>query len=106
MSKAKRRVAAVASNPSVSLRWVGTNGLLLMAVLASAVAVIETTHQCRQFYANLQALQAAEWKMQEVWSQLILQEGSVANHDWVETAATARLDMRAPAVAETRVVLR
>ena len=91
---------------AVSLRWLGGNGLLLVAVLLSAVAVITTTHECRQHYATLQSLQSAEWTMQEVWGQLILQEGAVANHDWVENAAVEQLQMRSPAAADIKVLWR
>ena len=98
--------AAQAVITPVSLRWLGGNLLLLVAVLMSAVAVIETTHECRQYYGRLQGLQAAAWSMQEVWGQLILQEGAVANHDWVETAAIEQLKMRNPEVQDIRVMLR
>lgn len=100
------KVSASAVGAAVSLRWLGGNLLLLAGVLLSAVAVIETTHECRQYYARLQALQAAEWKMQEVWGQLILQEGAVANHDWVETEAIEQFQMRNPVVHDIRVIRR
>jgi cell division protein FtsL len=100
------KVAVSAVGGAVSLRWLGGNLVLLAGVLMSAVAVIQTTHECRQYYARLQALQAAEWSMQEVWGQLILQEGAVANHDWVETAAIEQLQMHNPAALDIRVMRR
>ncbi|WP_279246432.1 cell division protein FtsL [Candidatus Litorirhabdus singularis] len=105
MPKAKNKSADVVADV-VSLRWLGGNSLLLAGVLLSAVAVIQTTHECRQHYATLQSLQSAEWSMQEVWGQLILQEGAVANHDWVENAAMEQLQMHSPAASDIKVLWR
>ena len=105
MPKAKINSADVVAD-SVSLRWLAGNALLLAGVLLSAVAVIQTTHECRQHYATLQSLQSAEWTMQEVWGQLILQEGAVANHDWVESAAMEQLKMYSPAATDIKVLWR
>jgi cell division protein FtsL len=91
---------------SVSLRWLGINALLVLAVLMTALAVISTSHQCRQAWAKLQGLQSAQWDMQENWSRLLLQESALATHYRVEQAAERRLQMRIPEAADIHLVLR
>ncbi len=94
--------------PQAPLRfhWLGINALLILALVTSAVAVVGTSHKCRQSYARLQKLQLAQWDLQENWSRLLLQESALATHYRVEQAATGRLQMRIPAAADTRLVLR
>jgi cell division protein FtsL len=91
---------------AVSPRWSLINAGLLLAVIWTAVTVIDTTHLCRQHYAQLQALQSEEWNMQENWSRLLLEESTWAAHHRVQKLAQEKLAMRAPAVADIKVVLR
>ncbi|MCZ6830398.1 MAG: cell division protein FtsL [Gammaproteobacteria bacterium] len=86
--------------------WLGINALLTLAVVLSAVAVVGTSHKCRQSYARLQKLQSAQWDMQENWSRLLLQESALATHYRVEQAAEQRLQMRIPTAADIRLLLR
>ncbi len=103
MSKSRRKAGS--STPRSS-RWVVINGLLLLAVATSSVAVVQTSHQCRQAWASLQQLQSERWRMQEQWSRLLLQESALATHHRVEQSVSNRLDMRIPGPGDTRVVLR
>ena len=87
-----------------SLRWVVLNAVLLVAVLSSTVEVVQSTHHSRALFGYLQQLENEQWRMQEDWTRLLLQEGSLATHHRVELAAAEQLAMRTPAVARTRVV--
>ncbi len=94
------------SSATTSGRWPLLNAGLLLAVVWTAVTVVDTTHLCRQHYARLQALQSAQWDMQENWSRLLLEESTWAAHHRVEELAQEKLAMHAPSVAEMKVVLR
>ncbi len=91
---------------SASDRWPLLNAVLLLAVVWTAVTIVDTTHLCRQHYAQLQTLQSAEWDMQENWSRLLLEESTWAAHHRVEKLAQEKLAMRAPTVDDMKVVLR
>ena len=84
--------------------WSVLNLLLGLAVMASAVSVVETSHRCRQMYAQLQALQTAQWEMQEQWGRLLLEQSTWAGHHRVEQIARRELGMRPPDAAELQVV--
>lgn len=87
-------------------RWLAINVALAVAVVMSAVAVVGTSHKCRQAYTRLQMLQVAQWDMQENWSRLLLQESALATHYRVEQVASGSLQMRVPAPADTRLLLK
>ena len=84
--------------------WVLNLGLGL-AVMLTAVSVIETSHRCRVMYARLQELQLAQWDMQEQWGRLLLEQSTWAGHHRVEQLARKQLKMRLPAAAELQVVM-
>jgi cell division protein FtsL len=84
--------------------WVLNLGLGL-AVMLTAVSVIETSHRCRVMYARLQDLQLAQWDMQEQWGRLLLEHSTWAAHHRVEQLARKQLKMRLPAAAELQVVM-
>lgn len=85
--------------------WWALNLGLGLAVLLTAVSVVETSHRCREMYARLQDLQLAQWDMQEQWGRLLLEQSTWASHYRVEQLARRQLKMRLPAIAEMRVVL-
>jgi cell division protein FtsL len=84
--------------------WFALNTALVASVLATAVAVVETSHDCRQMYSELQALEVAQWDMQENWGRLLLEQSTWAAHHRVEQLARKQLGMHLPAPAELRVV--
>ncbi len=86
--------------------WGAMNAALAVAVLASAVSVVETSHQCRALYARLQHLQSEQWNMQEQWGRLLLEQSTWAAHHRVEQLAKKELGMRVPSMSELRVVLK
>ena len=72
--------------------------------MSSAVAIIDTSHRCRQHYAQLQELETRQWNMQEQWGRLLLEQSTWAAHYRVEQLARSELHMRLPQAAELRVV--
>ena len=84
--------------------WVIVNLGLVLAVVSTAVSIVGASHECRQAYARLQALQSAQWNMQEQWGKLLLEQSTWAAHHRVEQLARRELGMRLPKAAELDVV--
>ncbi len=78
--------------------------LLLVAVIASALGVVELRHRNRVAFAELQTVQAARDAIDTEWGQLLLEQGAWAEHRRVEELARTRLDMTAPAQPQVVVV--
>lgn len=89
---------------SRGLGWLVINTLLVVAVTSSAVAIVETSHRCRQAYAQLQDLESRQWNMQEQWGRLLLEQSTWAAHHRVEQLARRELGMRLPEASELTVV--
>ncbi|MDR5868366.1 cell division protein FtsL [Halomonas koreensis] len=80
------------------------NGVLLLACLGAALAVIATSHLTREEYARLQALEREQQQLQTEWGQLLLEEGAWSSPSRIERLASERLEMRLPAIDEVEVV--
>ena len=76
---------------SGSLLWLNIG--LLGLVLASAFAVIHSTHSCRELYTRLQVLESRQWHLQEDYGRLLLEESTWASHHRVEKVAREDLSM-------------
>jgi cell division protein FtsL len=81
------------------------NVAALGLVLLSAFAVISSTHSCRDYYARLQVLEAAQWHYQEEFGRLLLEQSTWASHYRVEQVARRELGMRSPEAHARTVVL-
>ena len=84
--------------------WYFLNLGLGLGLAASSLSVIEASHRCRQMYAQLQALQTAQWDMQEQQGRLLLEHSTWAGHHRVEQLARKQLGMRLPSATELQVV--
>ena len=93
-----------AGAPGRSLLWL--NIVALALVLASAFAVIHSTHSCRELYTRLQVLESRQWHLQEDYGRLLLEESTWASHRRVEKVARGELGMTEPDLANYRVVRR
>lgn len=78
--------------------------LLLVACLASALAVITATHQTRDQYGRLQQLEREQNQLQTEWGQLLLEESAWSSPARIERLAVERLEMRLPDVDEVEVI--
>ncbi len=76
--------------------------LLVLANLASAVAVVDVKHRARELQHGLQVLRVEQDKLKTEWAQLQLEESAWANPDRVSHVARERLNMHLP---ETYTVL-
>jgi len=79
------------------MRIGGLLGVLVLAVLVSALGVIYAKHEGRKLFVQLQALEKARDQMNVEWGQLQLEQGTWATHSRVERVARKRLGMEMPA---------
>ncbi len=70
--------------------------MLLLALLGSAVGVVQAKHESRALMNELQKLRVEQDRLDTEWSQLQLEESAWANHGRIEQIARERLGMRDP----------
>jgi cell division protein FtsL len=81
-------------------------GLLLAAVVTSAIAVVYSKYLSRKHFVVLQELQAERERIGIEWGRLQLEESTLANHSEVEKRARDRLKMHLPQFDEVVVIRR
>jgi cell division protein FtsL len=79
-------------------------GVLWMALLAAAIAVVWSKHQARSLFIELQALHAERDALDIEWGQLKLEQSAWAMHGRVEQTARVSLEMVVPQPDEVRIV--
>lgn len=77
---------------------------LLLAVMMISIAVVQTRHESRQLFAELQTRQAERDALNVEWGKLLLEEGAWSQNRRVEEMARQRLGMSTPDAAHIRVV--
>lgn len=90
---------------SLSLRYLWSV-LLLALVLMSGFSVIASTHQARDFYAQLQDIEAERWHLEEEYSRLLLEQSTWASHHRIELQAGEALGLSVPERDQLRVIAR
>ncbi|AKS42733.1 cell division protein FtsL [Wenzhouxiangella marina] len=70
--------------------------VLLLALLASAIAVVAQRHTSRELFVALQAAQAERDQAKVEWSRLQLEQAWLAESGRIERQARAELDMERP----------
>lgn len=102
----KGKISAKASTfrtGDTHLLWM--NAAALCLVITSAFGVIASTHGCRDYYAQLQVLEASQWYLQEDYGRLILEQSTWASHYRVEQVAKRELGMLVPDATQRRLVV-
>lgn len=89
---------------ALEFRLPALDACLWVMVIASALLVVWSTHQCRELLAELMSLQAEENSLQVVHGQFLLQEGALGSPTRLEQVAKDRLSMRIPEPSEIRVI--
>ncbi len=85
----------------MTLAWFNAGVLCLIVV--SAFGVIQSSHACRQLYAQLQILEASRWYMEEDLGRLLLEQSTWGSHHRVEKVALSELNMQPPAITSVKV---
>jgi cell division protein FtsL len=78
--------------------------LLIVAVVASAMLVVELRHRNRMAFVELQSMQSQRDALNTETGQLLLEEGAWAEHRRVEGLARERLAMSIPQSQQVVVV--
>ncbi len=81
------------NNPAVRIVLVV---VLWLAVLASGLAVVYSTHLSRQLFAELDAKQRQNSALHIEWGQFLLEQSTWSAFDRVERLAIDQLDMHVP----------
>ncbi|MCU7880572.1 MAG: cell division protein FtsL [Candidatus Thiodiazotropha sp. (ex Lucinoma aequizonata)] len=81
-------------------------GLLVVAVPASAVAVVYSKYLSRKHFVALQEIQAEQERIGIEWGRLQLEESTLATHSEVEKKARDSLKMHLPNFNEIVVIRR
>lgn len=79
-------------------------GLLLMAVMGSAVAVVYARYLSRVLFVELRTMESVRDEMNIEWGQLQLEQSTWATHGRIEKLASTRLNMRIPRPGEVVIV--
>ncbi len=90
---------------SGSARHSLVSSLLSLSIVATALGLIYSSHLCREYYAELQRIEANRWQLEEEYSRLILEHGTLASPHRVQRLASDELGMSAPTIDQRRVVL-
>lgn len=78
--------------------------LLFLAVIASAIAVILSTHHNRQMIISLEKTMQERDRLDVEWRNLILEQGALTEHNRIEALVKENLDMYRPSPEEEVVV--
>jgi len=78
--------------------------LLGVAVVGSAVAVVDAEYRSRALFVNLEVLRKERDKLDVEWRNLRLELSTWANPGRVEKLARERIGMREPPAAEVVVI--
>ncbi|MGD8207778.1 MAG: cell division protein FtsL [Thiohalocapsa sp.] len=78
--------------------------VLTVAVLATAVAVIQVKYLTRTEFGVLQQVRADRDALDVEWGRLQIEEAALTSHNRIEDNARRKLDMYLPAAGEVRVV--
>jgi len=79
-------------------------GGLVVAVVASALGVVYSSHVVRELYSRQQQVEYGQWQLQEDYSRLLLEQSTLASPHRVISIAQEDLAMSAPALSMERVL--
>lgn len=79
--------------------------LMWLLVIASALAVVASTHEVRKHTNTVETLRREAAQLQVEWGQYLLEQSTWASYSRVEAIATQKLNMY-PATAEQIVMVK
>ncbi|MGD8809215.1 MAG: cell division protein FtsL [Gammaproteobacteria bacterium] len=77
---------------------------LSAAIVATGVAVVVAKHDARQLFAELEALNREQDRLDVDWGRLRLEQSAFATHPRIEQIARERLELAAPMPDDVIVV--
>jgi cell division protein FtsL len=79
--------------------------LITLLVVWSALSLVNSTHQSRVLYSELQALEGSRWQMQEEYSRLVLELSTLSAPHRVSSESSKLLAMNSPDTGDIKVVV-
>lgn len=79
--------------------------VLWLAIMASGIGVVYSTHLSRQLFSELESKRRLTSELHVEWGQYLLEQSTWASYSRVERIAAEQLNMRQPA-PENMVVIR
>lgn len=76
-------------------------GFVLVCLLSSALGIVYVRHATREMFSELNHLQASRDEMNNEWTQLLLEQGTLSTDGRVDTIARNTLRMHQPSGEET-----
>lgn len=83
---------------------ISREGLLVCAVILSALAVITVRHHDRVLFSRWAVLESNGDRLNVEWSKLLLEEGAFAAHQRIGQIARRDLNMTMPSRAQTVIL--
>lgn len=71
---------------------------LALAVFISAIQVVDSRHQARKIFIEVQKLEASRDELNEEWGRLQLEQSTWSIDDRIEKISRSQLDMKSPEV--------
>lgn len=71
---------------------------LVIAVFISAIRVVDSRHQARKIFIEVQKLETSRDELNEEWGRLQLEQSTWSIDDRIERIARSQLDMKSPEV--------
>ncbi len=78
--------------------------LLVIAMMLSALGVINVKHQSRKLFIELEAQRKEQDRLAVEWGRLQLEQSTWATHGRIESIARKRLNMVLPSDSEVVIV--
>lgn len=78
--------------------------ILALALMASGLGLVWSTHEVRAGYARLQVLELQRWQLQEEYTRLLLEINTWAAPHRVNQIASDKLSMLPPELSLARVI--
>lgn len=103
-TKVKPTPTGVELHSKTRLVWINAAAMCLIVICA--FGVIQTSHACRQLYAQLQILEASQWYMEEDYGRLLLEQSTWASYRRIEQVAEHDLGMQPPAITDLKVFIK
>ncbi len=79
--------------------------LLIFLLVASALMVVDSKHQSRKLFQQLNGAERTNDALQIEWGQLQLEQQTLATHGKIEAKAASALQMKVPQGRETIMVV-
>lgn len=77
---------------------------LIMAVVASAIAVVRSKHATRDLFVQLERMRLEQDELRAQWGRLQLEQSTWGNHSRVERVARETLGLQIPSLDAVVIV--